>query len=281
MKIVSTITDLDDFLNKPANNWKSIGFVPTMGALHEGHKSLIIRSKTENDLTIVSIFVNPLQFNDKKDFERYPHTLESDIAKLTAAGCDILFYPTTEEIYPKDFAQDLDLDLGMLDQVMEARFRLGHFKGVCIVVKRLFDIIKPHKAYFGEKDFQQFAIIKYMVKKLVVPIQLIACPIIREEDGLAMSSRNMLLSLEIRQSAPLIYKTLLLAKSKRSEMVLNELKRWVENTINTNPFLKLEYFEIVDSETLIPTASINHSHSLHACIAVRAGEIRLIDNIPF
>ena len=256
-----------------------------MGALHEGHISLIRRSKKENDFTVSSIFVNPLQFNDKKDLEKYPRTLESDTEKLIRAGCDVLFAPPADEMYPSSpIPNDEDIpDLGLLDKVMEGTHRPGHFYGVCVVVRKLFEIVEPDKAYFGEKDFQQLAIIRYMVKQTGIPVDIIPCPTIREHDGLAMSSRNVRLNEEERRSAPTIYRTMTDAlKLKEKGRSPSDIIRWVYEQIDTQPALRTEYFEIVDRHTLqAVNAFHNNLQELQACIAVKAGEVRLIDNIPF
>lgn len=299
MQVFSTITETKNCLLNLKKQGKKIGFVPTMGALHPGHISLLQRAKNENDIAVASIFVNPLQFNDKKDLEKYPRTLENDSKMLESAACDVLFAPTTEEMYgtkagvvsqDSDNDRDVALDLGNLDKVMEGLHRPGHFKGVCVVVKKLFDIIKPDKAYFGEKDFQQLAIIKHMVSTLKMPVEIIPCPTLRESDGLAMSSRNALLGADERKNAPLIYKMLQKTKeewkNRRMERVPNtttpsisEVKKQVEQKINENPFLKLEYFEIVNAKTLQSVSSWDETSNLRACIAVKAGAVRLIDNI--
>ena len=206
MKVVSTVNALQQEVQKQKKVHRSIGFVPTMGALHSGHLSLLGKARNQTDFAIVSIFVNPKQFNDIEDLKRYPRPIEKDLEKLEAAGCDMVFNPTEKEIFPKDF--NLDFPLGYLDQIMEGKHRKGHFRGVITVVHRLFEIVQPEKAFFGEKDFQQLIIIQKMVKDLHLPVIIVPCPIVREPDGLAMSSRNTLLSSEQRQHAPLIYKTL-------------------------------------------------------------------------
>ncbi|HET7819483.1 MAG TPA: pantoate--beta-alanine ligase [Bacteroidia bacterium] len=281
MRIFSTIQETKEWLNSIRTEYKSIGFVPTMGALHQGHMSLIKKGKLENDIVIASIFVNPLQFNDKKDLERYPKTINADIEKLKAFNCDALFAPTVEEMYPDgNDKTSFTLDLGMLDKVMEGAHRPGHFQGVCIIVKKLFDIIQPNNAYFGEKDFQQLTIIKTMVRMLKIPINIISVETTRESDGLAMSSRNVLLNAEERKNAPVIYQTLLASRNTNSISV-DEIKNWVEKQINKNSYFKLEYFEIVDSTTLTPIYTIKPDIKYRACIAVKVNAIRLIDNIVF
>ena len=292
MFLFKTIQEVKNCLLKLKNEGRTIGFVPTMGALHRGHIALLERAKKENDIVTSSIFVNPLQFNDKKDLEKYPRTLDKDSEMLRSAHCDVVFAPSTNEMYHpspnpspkgdgnKAFAE-LNLALGTLDKVMEGTHRPGHFQGVCVVVKKLFDIIEPNKAYFGEKDFQQLAIIKHMVKVLNLPVQIISCPTVREADGLAMSSRNTLLTTDERKNAPLIFRTLTEVKKKWKDGRTEGWKDVVEKTINANPFLKLEYFEVVNSETLLPVSSWAETKGLRACIAVKAGSVRLIDNIAF
>src|ERR1051326_7712450 len=258
-----------------------------MGALHAGHITLLEKAKKENDIAIVSIFVNPLQFNDKKDLEKYPRTIEKDIEKLNNAGCDFVFNPSVEEMYPppsplfneKEGLKGGAFNLGSLDKVMEGAHRPGHFQGVCMVVKKLLDIIEPMRAYFGEKDFQQLSIIKHMVKTLNIPVEIIACATVREEDGLAMSSRNTLLTGEQRANAPHIYKTLVAAKATLG--TVSQIKKWVKDQINSNPLMELEYFEIVNAESLTPVQHLADAKILRGCIAVKMGSLRLIDNIPF
>jgi len=297
--IFTTIQETRNYIISAKKKGEKIGFAPTMGALHRGHVSLIDRAKRENDIAVASIFVNPLQFNDKKDLEKYPRTLETDSEKLQTVHCDMLFSPSVDEMY-KAHPQPLPLggeknksqvlpngedlggafDLGMLDKVMEGAHRPGHFKGVCVVVKKLFDIIEPDKAYFGEKDFQQLEIIRQMVKTQNLPVEVISCPTVREANGLAMSSRNALLTSDERKNAAHIYKTLL-GSRERERGTVKEIKKWVEEEINENPFLELEYFEIVNAETLVPVLSFEETKNLRACIAVKVGMVRLIDNISF
>ena len=281
LKIFLTIQETQEWINSIRTQYKSIGFVPTMGALHQGHMALIKKAKSKNNIVIASIFVNPLQFNDKKDLERYPKTLPADIEKLKTFNCDALFTPTVEEMYPDGNEKtNFTLDLGMLDKVMEGAHRPGHFQGVCVIVKKLFDIIQPNNAYFGEKDFQQLTIIKTMVKMLKMHINIVPIETTRESDGLAMSSRNVLLSAEERKNAPVIYQTLVESRNT-SFISVEEIKSWVEKQINKNPYFKLEYFEIVDSNTLAPIHTIKSNTKSRACIAVKVNSIRLIDNIVF
>jgi len=256
----------------------TIGFVPTMGALHKGHLSLIEQARKENDIVVVSIFVNPTQFDKQEDLINYPKTIDQDLLLLKSVFCDIVFAPSSQEIYA-DNVKSQSFNFDGLEHQMEGKFRTGHFDGVGTIVKRLFEIVRPNKAYFGEKDFQQLQIIKKMVEKHQIPVKIIACDIYREDDGLAMSSRNARLTLEHRKAAPFIYKTLKKAKIKfGTENALNIVK-WVENEFKNQPLLELEYFEIANEETLktIEAKSLNQKY--RAFIAVFAGKIRLIDNI--
>ncbi|HQG71682.1 MAG TPA: pantoate--beta-alanine ligase [Tenuifilum sp.] len=277
--VVDKISDLKTMLQGFRSEGKSIGFVPTMGALHKGHVSLVERSVAENDITVVSIFVNPTQFNDKNDLKNYPRMPEKDIAMLEAAGVNVVFMPTESEIYPEPDTRVFDF--GMLDKVMEGKFRPGHFNGVAQVVSKLFDIVEPHRAYFGQKDYQQLAIIRAMVRMLGYRIEIVGCPIVREPDGLAMSSRNLLLTPEHRKSAPLIYQTLAEARNKTNELSVKEMIDWVVNGINSDPNLKVEYFELADADSLLPVQGWDHPNGIVGCIAVWAGNIRLIDNMMF
>ncbi|MEI8202753.1 MAG: pantoate--beta-alanine ligase [Bacteroidota bacterium] len=278
MEIFSEIKPLKARLSELRIQGKSIGFVPTMGALHPGHISLIERSANENDVTVCSIFVNPTQFNNPNDLLKYPRTPEIDLNLLQSNQCDIVFLPENEEMYPKD-KEFTKYHFGDLENVMEGKFRPGHFKGVAVVVNRFFEIVQPHKAYFGLKDFQQLAIVKDLVKQTQSKIEIIECPIIRESDGLAMSSRNVGLSVDQRQAAPFIYNTLLQAKTKASLMTVEELKDWVVSQINQNALMKIEYFEVVSPITLLPVDDKNKHEGAIGCIALWMDDIRLIDNI--
>lgn len=281
MFICKTVSDLKQKLALPQADTESIGFVPTMGALHKGHLSLLAQAKKENNFTVVSIFVNPTQFNDQNDFNKYPRDVDSDIGLLETSGCDLVFIPGYEEVYPAGPSQK-QYDLGGLDKVMEGPSRPGHFNGVAMVVHRFFDLIKPTNAYFGEKDFQQLAIIKYMVKSLNLPLSIHGCPIMREAHGLAMSSRNERLSDQQRQEAGAIFSTLLQAKKHWTEFASPaELKTSVINKINQNPYLQVEYFELVEAETLASITNLAEAENPVGCIAVNAGDVRLIDNIQF
>jgi pantoate--beta-alanine ligase len=250
-----------------------------MGALHLGHLSLVEAAGSQTDFVVVSIFVNPTQFNDKGDLERYPRDLQKDLNLLEPTACDLVFAPEPEEIYPEP--DNRQFNFGDLEQVMEGKFRPGHFNGVAQVVSRLFDIVQPDKAFFGQKDFQQLAIIVEMVRKLRLTVEIVPCPIIREADGLAMSSRNVLLTGEQRKNAVHIFKTLSEAVNKTAEMDVEELCQWVIKRINENDYLNTEYFEIVNERTLQPIKSWKESEKKIGCIAVHCGKIRLIDNMQF
>jgi pantoate--beta-alanine ligase len=264
------------FLKSKAN---TIGLVPTMGALHKGHLSLIDCSVKQNDITVVSIFVNPAQFNDKNDLENYPRNLSTDLKLLGNTGCSIVFAPSVDEIYPEP--DNKKFDFGTLDKYMEGKFRPGHFNGVAKVVVRLFEIVSPHKAYFGLKDFQQLSIIKKLTRDLKFDIQIIECPTIREHDGLAMSSRNSLLSPEQRKYASHIYPTLCEANKNSGKTDIYEIKKQVIDTLNNDPYTIVEYFEIIDENDLCPVKSWDVKSGIVGCIAVRIGNVRLIDNIKF
>lgn len=283
MKIFNTIQETTIYLQSLKAQGKSIGFVPTMGALHLGHVSLIARAKKENDIAICSIFVNPTQFNDIKDLEKYPRTLETDIQKLETATCDVLFSPSVDEMYPqKDNAKVpilSGIDFGYMETVMEGKFRTNHFKGVATIVNKLFNIINPDVAYFGEKDFQQLAIIKELVRQKNFPIRIIGCPTIRENDGLAMSSRNVHLSSEERKKAALISKTLFEAQKKTKEFTVNDLKKWIFVNLQQSQMMDVEYVEIVNSQTLLSVEHWGDAQQIRVCVAVKLGKTRLIDNV--
>lgn len=276
MLVYSSVDALTGELDKkrPA----SIGFVPTMGALHKGHLGLVDQAKKENDIVVVSIFVNPAQFNNKNDLLRYPRDLENDLQLLNSRSCDIVFVPTEEEIYPPGY-QEPDLDLGMLESVMEGKFRPGHFKGVVMVVKRLFEIVRPDKAYFGKKDFQQVAVVRRLNEAFELVPEIIACPTAREASGLAMSSRNELLTPEQRQDASILFRTLTSLKEKvkpGEDPAL--LSMWAIQNIEQNSSLKPEYVEIVKESSLEPVSRFNGTPVV-ACVAAWAGNVRLIDNL--
>lgn len=278
MKTFEKIADLQSNLRIRLEAKARIGFVPTMGTLHQGHLSLIEIARQQSDVVVASIFVNPLQFNDKKDFQKYPRQLENDLQLLKNVNCDIVFIPDVSEMYPKP--PEEFYDFGQLERVMEGAFRPGHFNGVAIVVKKLFDIVKPQLAFFGEKDFQQLLIIKELILKEKMPIKIVGCPIIRENDGLAMSSRNLRLSIQNREQAPLLYQLLIQAKMMLLKGAsIEETKSFVDEKIKQNINFKLEYFEIANATTLTPVNVISQTSNIRAFIAAFLGEIRLIDNI--
>tara|TARA_B100000780_G_scaffold278142_1_gene250713 strand:- start:1736 stop:2584 length:849 start_codon:yes stop_codon:yes gene_type:complete len=277
MKIVSTIYDLEIELNKFSKS-KTLGFIPTMGALHQGHITLVQKSIVENDFTICSIFVNPTQFNNIEDLEKYPNQLGSDFNLLKEVGCDYVFTPSTEEIYPPNF-NNKNFEFGALDKVMEGTNRPGHFNGVAMVISRLFELIMPQKAYFGEKDFQQLVIVQSLVKQANLVTQIVPCATAREKSGLAMSSRNSRLNIQQNLSAPRIYERLLEVSKRSSVNSIAEIKCWIENAFHNDKDLRLEYFEISHPASLQPSENWENSNTHIACIAVFAGEVRLIDNI--
>lgn len=279
MRVVTTVADLRKAINQAREEGKKIGFVPTMGALHNGHIQLVKRCVAENEFAVVSVFVNPTQFNDKNDLLKYPRTLEADCKLLEEAGCNLVFAPTVDEVYPEEDTRLFDF--GQLDKVMEGEFRPGHFNGVAQVVSKLFDMVTPDNAYFGEKDFQQLAIIRQMVKQLNSPVEIHPCPIVREESGLAMSSRNTRLTAEQLAEAPKIYQTLLASKAMKETKSVSEVKAWVINELNKNEFFRVEYFDIVDGLTLQSLNNWSESGYAVGCIAVFCGEVRLIDNIIY
>jgi pantoate--beta-alanine ligase len=257
----------------------TIGLVPTMGALHSGHRSLVERARAECDIVVVSVFVNPTQFNDPKDLEKYPRTPEKDIELLKEAGADIVFMPEVEDIYPEE--DNRIFDFGSIAEVMEGAARPGHFNGVGQVVSRLFEIVSPHKAYFGEKDYQQLAIIRKLVTDYGFDIEIVGCPIIRESDGLALSSRNMLLNEKQRIAAPKIYATLCQAAEFGRSKSIDEVCQFVVDTINSDPELNVEYFTMADSSTLKEIVQWEKDQQVRGFVVVRAGSVRLIDNIEF
>lgn len=254
-----------------------LGFVPTMGALHAGHLSLMQKCVSSDDVSIASIYVNPTQFNDKNDLQRYPRNLDHDCEMLREEGCSFVFTPTDREMYPEPDRRIFDF--GIMGEIMEGKHRPGHFNGVAQIVTRLFEAVEPDNAYFGQKDFQQLAIIRKLVNDLHYKINIVECPIIREPDGLAMSSRNILLTKEERESAPLIYQTLLQAKEQIRKQSISEIENFVKWSINKSSELELEYFQVVDGTTLEPIHEILPDIPVIACIAVYAGKVRLIDNV--
>jgi len=280
MLIVDTVEMLKTEIANARQSGKSIGFVPTMGALHAGHIALVDRSVAENDFTVVSIFVNPTQFNNATDLEKYPRTVEADARLLEKAGCNLIFVPTIEAIYTDEEQKTrFEFDFEGLDTVMEGKFRPGHFNGVVQIVSKLFQLVQPHRSYFGEKDFQQLAIIHLMTRKMGFDIEIIDCPIVREPSGLAMSSRNERLTSEQRAIAAGISAVLFRSRDLTEKMTPAELTHWVETEIGKIEGLNLEYFEIAGAATL-QTAN-NWNSPTVGCIAVFCGEVRLIDNIRY
>lgn len=279
MKIVSSIKDLKNFLALEREKGKKVGLVPTMGALHAGHISLVKRCVAENDICVVSDFVNPTQFNDKHDLETYPRTLDADCALLEPVGCDYVFAPSVAEMYPEPDTRVFNL--GLVAEVMEGPRRPGHFNGVAQVVSKLFYIVEPDNAYFGEKDFQQIAVIREMVRQLNLPVHIVDCPIQREADGLALSSRNTRLTPEQRQKAPVIARTLKESTTFVPAKSVQEVIDYVVNTINQVPEMEVEYFEIVDGNTMQPIQNWSDTTYPVGCITVYCGEVRLIDNIKY
>jgi pantoate--beta-alanine ligase len=280
MEVFSTIQETKEYLRRQSQLGKSIGFVPTMGALHAGHINLVERSKRENDLTVASVFVNPTQFNNPEDLKKYPRTLEADCALLAPAGCDVVFAPSAADMYVG--LPNLSFHFGNLESVMEGAFRPGHFNGVGIVVSKLFHIVQPQRAYFGLKDLQQVAVIRRLVHDLSFDLEIIPCETVRESDKLAMSSRNMRLTPAERQLAPHVYQTLQIAKNSllagestalAQEKASNYLKQFAEFT--------LEYIEVSDFDALQPIDSLNKNGKTAICIAAFIGSVRLIDNVVF
>jgi pantoate--beta-alanine ligase len=277
MQVIKTIKDMQALSRGLKVEKKTIGFVPTMGALHEGHLSLVRRSKKENDITVVSIFVNPIQFGPKEDFKQYPRDLEGDLKKLDALNTDIVFVPDEKEMYPQGFSTVINV--GAIGEILCGVTRKGHFNGVATVVAKLFNIVMPQRAYFGQKDFQQSVIIKKLVRELNFDIDIIVCPIVREPDGLAMSSRNSYLNQDERKAAIILYKAL-----RHGEELINKgvkdvsyLKEEIRSVLSSEPLAKIEYVEIVDPESLEDIKEMKTQGVI--CIAVRIGTTRLIDNL--
>lgn len=286
MQIITTKKELQAMVAACKATGKTIGLVPTMGALHEGHASLVKRAVNENNVCFVSVFVNPTQFNNKEDLEKYPRNIKRDAELLESIGADFVFAPTPEEMYSsEEMNTRFDFDFAGLDQVMEGKMRPGHFNGVVQVVSRLFYLVKPDKAYFGEKDFQQLAIIHHMVEHSSLAgtfgnLEIIGCPIVREQSGLALSSRNERLSKKEKQTAVAISKTLFLSLewAKMKDATVAQVQQKVIDAVNAVPGLEVEYYEIVDQTTLLPTDTFNHAIG---CITVWCGPVRLIDNIKY
>jgi len=275
LKVFTTKKELQQHLHQIKNANKSIGFVPTMGALHEGHISLIEQAQQGNDVIVCSIFVNPTQFNDPKDLEKYPRTIEADIAMLEQVNCNVLFNPPVSEIY--DDNEQWHLEIGPMEQLLEGKSRPGHYQGVTQVVSKLFNIVNPDTAYFGQKDYQQFSIISKMVELLKMPVSLVMCPIKREVDGLAMSSRNIHLTATDRQHALVLSKTLNWVKENFDISKMQQLQHEAESMISATEGVELDYFEIADGKTLLPANS--GSPIIVALVAAKVGKTRLIDNV--
>ena len=280
MIILNTVFELQKYISDLKKQGKSVGFAPTMGALHEGHLSLVAAAKSKCDVSVCSIFVNPTQFNDPKDLEKYPRTEEKDSEMLRSAGNDILFMPSVNEVYPPGLDLKNALDFGAMATVMEGAFRPGHFDGMAQVVKRLLEIVQPDFLFMGQKDFQQFSVVQNMLLQLKSDIQLVMCETMREKDGLAMSSRNVRLTPEHRKKAPLIYKTLSKVKKMSAKKTPEDIKSWAITQF-VSPDFRPEYFEIVCGKTLQPIANFQESDFVVACVATWLGEVRLIDNIVF
>lgn len=279
MFVFQTHHELQQYLNTRRQIGESIGFAPTMGALHAGHLDLIRHSKTQHACTVCSIFVNPTQFNDPKDLEKYPRTPEKDLAMLESVGTEVVFMPRVEEIYPPDLDTRLNLDLGHLDKVMEGAFRPGHFQGMAQVVKRLLDIVQPNALYMGQKDFQQLSIVGHMIRALQLPVELMMVPTVREEDGLAMSSRNVRLSPDQREAASAIYQILVWAKAQLGIIPVRDIETGAMRRLSVIPAFRPEYFQIVDGDTLLPVDDPAKHAWVVACVASWVGEVRLIDNL--
>ncbi len=280
MNIISTVAELRLAVSKAKAEGKKVGLVPTMGALHRGHISLVERARRECDFVVVSVFVNPTQFNNANDLKTYPRTLDADCEMLRAAGVDVAFAPSVEEVYPEPDTREFDL--GPVSEVMEGAMRPGHFNGVAQIVSKLFDFVSPDKAYFGEKDYQQIAVIRRMVELEGFNLEIVDCPILREDDGLAMSSRNVRLSAEQRAKAPMIHQVL--AQSAEHALLTNDvaiLKQSVVDSLNAVDGMEVEYYEIVDAKTLQPVASWDGKQELVGCVTVWMGDVRLIDNIKY
>ena len=282
MKVINKTSDLQAIIEQFKNDRKSIGLVPTMGALHKGHLSLVKNSISNNDITVVSIFVNPTQFNNPNDLASYPRTVEKDLELLQTVGCDVVFAPEADDIYSKSETDSrFEFDFEGLDKVMEGKFRPGHFNGVVQIVSKLFDLVRPDRAYFGEKDFQQLAIIRLMTRRYNLPIEIVPCPIVREDSGLALSSRNSLLKDNEKQVASHIYAVLNESRQFVPQTEVEELKQCVIAAIEQKPELKVEYFDIVDGHTLKSIGKWDESDYVVGCITVFCGNVRLIDNICY
>lgn len=281
MKIIRTLHDMTEFTSRQKGRGAAVGFVPTMGALHEGHMSLVERAVKENEVTVVSVFVNPVQFNNPDDFDKYPRNEEADFKKLAAAGVDAVFAPTAAEIYPDGLDPKKEYSLGTVAEVMEGKHRPGHFQGVARVLDILFSLVQPHRAYFGEKDFQQIAVVRNLVKSEGLNLEIVACPIKRAPDGLALSSRNERLDEEQRKLAPEIYDALKYSVEYSRDHSVRATHDTVVERLDAVPGMKVEYFDIVDARTLQPVDEWEESNWIVGCITVFCGDVRLIDNIAY
>ncbi|MDE6272923.1 MAG: pantoate--beta-alanine ligase [Muribaculaceae bacterium] len=281
MQIIRSVAELTQYVAARKNQHQTIGFVPTMGALHEGHLSLVERAVGENECSIVSVFVNPTQFNNPDDLRTYPRTEEADIELLAKAGVSAVFVPSVGEMYPEEVEVKKDFNLGSAAEVMEGKFRPGHFQGVAQVVNRLFELVRPNRAYFGQKDFQQIAVIRNMVESEGIDVEIIDCPIKRADDGLALSSRNALLSADQRRRAPEIYAALSDSVEYSKSHSVRATHDSVVERLDAIPEMKVEYFEIVDARTLLPIEEWDESPDVQGCITVFNGKVRLIDNICY
>jgi len=280
-KIITTVPELQAYVTKATSNGKTVGFTPTMGALHNGHMVLINHSIKENDITICSIFVNPTQFNEKSDLDKYPRTIEADMKLLRKNNADVAFIPSVKAVYPKGKNKSVKVDLEGLDDEMEGAFRPGHFAGVVQVVHRLVDIVKPNNLYMGQKDFQQFTIIAKMLSNLDMSTKLRVVPIVRGKDGLALSSRNVRLTKKHRVAAPLIHKTLKAVNRKKYQLTVKQLEKYAMERLAKADGFKPEYFMLADGYTLKPIKNIKKTDYVVACTAVWAGDVRLIDNMIY
>ncbi|MCH5235057.1 MAG: pantoate--beta-alanine ligase [Muribaculaceae bacterium] len=281
MKIIRTLYDMTEYRVRQRDRGASVGFVPTMGALHEGHMSLVNKAVKENEVVVVSLFVNPIQFNNADDFDKYPRTEEEDFKLLAAAGVDAVFAPTAKEMYPDDNKNCKEYNLGGVAEVMEGKYRPGHFQGVARVLDILFRLVNPHRAYFGEKDFQQIAVVRNLIKSEGLDVEIVACPIKRSPDGLALSSRNARLDEEQRKLAPEIYATLKYSVEYSQDHSVRATHDTVVERIDAIPGMRVEYFEIVDARTLQPVEEWEESNWIVGCITVFCGDVRLIDNIAY
>jgi pantoate--beta-alanine ligase len=277
MKIFKDPVEMQEYLSSFRNAGKKVGYVPTLGALHEGHMSLVRKSNAMSDITVVSIFVNPTQFNEKTDLDKYPRTFDADADMLREENCEVLFYPSVEIVYPHGMDKGPDIDLKGMDKLLEGAFRPGHFDGVLQVVERLLELVKPDQLYMGQKDFQQFTLIGHMIQQLKIPTELVVCPIKREKNGLAMSSRNVRLTSKEREAAGVIYKTLNYVRRKFKQDDASSCIEYALNRLKSKGF-KPEYFEIIDGKSLQEVKYYKNSLYIVACVAVWVGDVRLIDN---